>query len=178
MTDKLPEEVTLFIKANMPAAEQLGFGGVMGYCSGMAFRRVGRAFGVVIGLGFMGAQVAASSGYVDINWNKVKDDAIKPFDTVRVHFGILRWIALGNAMSYSISTDWRRKIRRKGRKSLVGSLQCRHDRACSQCWWFCRRILYGSETLIRSDLGLKLDSTILLLDDVGMRHYLPYAGYT
>lgn len=85
MADKIPDQVTQFIKANMPAAEQLGFGGVMGYCSGMAFRRVGRAFGVVLGIGFMGAQAAASSGYVDIDWNKVKNDAIKPFDTVSMH---------------------------------------------------------------------------------------------
>jgi len=55
----------------------------MGYCSGMAFRRVGRALGVVIGVGFMGVQAAAASGYIDVDWNKVKDDAIKPFDTVR-----------------------------------------------------------------------------------------------
>jgi uncharacterized membrane protein (Fun14 family) len=86
MADKLPDEVTMFIKANMPAAEQLGFGGVMGYCSGMAFRRVGRAVGVVLGIGFMGAQFAASSGYVEIDWEKVKNSAIKPFDTVSVHF--------------------------------------------------------------------------------------------
>lgn len=54
----------------------------MGYCSGMAFRRVGRVFGVVIGLGFMGVQAAAASGYIEVDWDKVKNDAIKPFDTV------------------------------------------------------------------------------------------------
>lgn len=129
MADKIPDQVTQFIKANMPAAEQLGFGGVMGYCSGMAFRRVGRAFGVVLGIGFMGAQAAASSGYVDIDWNKVKNDAIKPFDTVSMHIskhGAI-YLTLQIIMSNSLSTDWRRKDRRKRRQSLVGSLQCRHD---------------------------------------------------
>jgi uncharacterized membrane protein (Fun14 family) len=53
---------------------------VMGYCSGMAFRRVGKALGVVIGLGFMGLQGASSLGYVAVDWNKIKDDAIKPLD--------------------------------------------------------------------------------------------------
>lgn len=81
--DKIPDQVSEIIKANGPAMNQLGFGGVMGYCSGMAFRRVGRVVGVVIGVGFMGAQAAAASGYVDIDWNKVKDDAIKQIDTVR-----------------------------------------------------------------------------------------------
>ena len=56
----------------------------MGYCSGMAFRRVGKAFGVVIGLGFMGVQAAASSGYLQVDWEKVKKDAlIEPLDAVR-----------------------------------------------------------------------------------------------
>lgn len=49
----------------------------------MAFRRVGRALGVVIGIGFIGVQTASSMGYLDVNWNKIKDDAIKPLDVVR-----------------------------------------------------------------------------------------------
>ncbi|VEU44950.1 unnamed protein product [Pseudo-nitzschia multistriata] len=53
----------------------------MGYCSGMAFRKAGRAVGVVIGLGFMGLQTAKSMGYIDVDWTKIKDDAIKPLDT-------------------------------------------------------------------------------------------------
>ncbi len=57
---------------------------VMGYCSGMAFRRAGKALGVVIGIGFIGVQTAASMGYIDVDWNKIKDDAIKPLDLVRV----------------------------------------------------------------------------------------------
>lgn len=52
----------------------------MGYCSGMAFRRVGKAFGVVIGIGFMGLQGAASMGYIDVDWNKISKDAMKPLD--------------------------------------------------------------------------------------------------
>jgi uncharacterized membrane protein (Fun14 family) len=56
----------------------------MGYCSGMAFRRAGRALGVVIGIGFIGVQSAASLGYIDVDWTKVKNDAIKPLDAVRV----------------------------------------------------------------------------------------------
>lgn len=82
MADKIPDQMSEFIKANAPALNQLGFGGIMGYCSGMAFRRVGKAVGVMAGLGFMGVQAAVASGYVDVDWNKVKNDAIKPFDTV------------------------------------------------------------------------------------------------
>ena len=55
----------------------------MGYCSGLAFRKASRAAAVVIGVGFMGLQAAKSYGYIDVDWNKVKDDAIKPLDAVR-----------------------------------------------------------------------------------------------
>ena len=78
----LPDPVKEFIEKSSPAMGEIGFGGVMGYCSGVAFRRVGRAMGVVVGLGFIGVQAAASSGYLNVDWNKIRDDAIKPLDTV------------------------------------------------------------------------------------------------
>lgn len=53
---------------------------VMGYCSGLAFRKASRAAAVVIGVGFMGLQGVKSLGYIDVDWNKVKQDAIKPLD--------------------------------------------------------------------------------------------------
>lgn len=84
MADKIPDQIQQYIQANLPVMNQLGFGGVMGFCSGMAFRKVGRAVGVVLGLGFMGAQAAAAAGYVDIDWEKVKGDAMKPLDVVSV----------------------------------------------------------------------------------------------
>jgi uncharacterized membrane protein (Fun14 family) len=53
----------------------------MGYCSGMAFRRVGKFAGAVLGFGFMGVQAAQSSGYINVNWNKIEEDVfIKPLD--------------------------------------------------------------------------------------------------
>jgi len=58
----------------------------MGYCSGMAFRRVGKAVGVVVGVGFIGLQSAKSMGYIDVDWNKIRDDAIKPLDKVGAYF--------------------------------------------------------------------------------------------
>jgi len=43
--------VQQFIEKNKNALSEISFGGVMGYCSGMAFRRVGKAVGVVVGVG-------------------------------------------------------------------------------------------------------------------------------
>ena len=36
----------------------------------------------------MGLQTAKSMGYIDVNWDKIKDDAIKPLDVVSLkeHF--------------------------------------------------------------------------------------------
>jgi uncharacterized membrane protein (Fun14 family) len=52
----------------------------MGYCSGLAFRKASRFAALIIGVGFMGLQGAKSLGYIDVNWNKIKDDALKPLD--------------------------------------------------------------------------------------------------
>lgn len=72
----------VYLGNTQPALGQMGFGGVMGYCSGLAFRKAGKLVGVVVGIGFIGAQLAASSGYVEVNWDKISKDAIKPWDTV------------------------------------------------------------------------------------------------
>ena len=64
----------------------------MGYCSGMAFRKAGRVFGALIGVGFMGLQTAKSMGYIDVHWDKIKDDAIKPLDAVSFTKEHLVWI--------------------------------------------------------------------------------------
>lgn len=64
-----------------PYAGKLTFGSLVGYCSGAAAKKIGKALAVVVGLGFIAVQSAAYSGYVDVNWNKVKDDAIAKVDT-------------------------------------------------------------------------------------------------
>jgi hypothetical protein len=60
----------------------------MGYCSAMAMKKIGKAAAFIVGVGFFGVQVAAHLKYIDVDWNKVKDDALKPFDTVS---GRKRW---------------------------------------------------------------------------------------
>mmetsp|Transcript_6132 Transcript_6132/g.14883 ORF Transcript_6132/g.14883 Transcript_6132/m.14883 type:complete len:126 (-) Transcript_6132:1558-1935(-) len=81
MANKDPLDIVQqFIDKNKDSFGQIGFGGAMGYCSGMAFRRVGKIFGLMIGVGFMGLQTAKSYGYIDVDWNKIKGDAIAPLD--------------------------------------------------------------------------------------------------
>ena len=79
-----------------PLLSELSFGSVVGYCSGYAMKKVGKAMAFVIGVGFIGVQTVVHFGYIDVNWTKVRDDAIKPLDTVRcfLFLGNCFWIPL------------------------------------------------------------------------------------
>jgi uncharacterized membrane protein (Fun14 family) len=73
------------LDALKPMAMKLSVGGVMGWCSGMALKKVGKAVAFVVGLGFVGLQTASYAGYIQLNWKKIGNDAVvKPLDSVRV----------------------------------------------------------------------------------------------
>ena len=65
-----------------PQLTKLSFGSVVGYCSGAAAKKVGKAVAVLAGLAFIAIQSAVYSGYVAVDWNKIKDDAVAKVDTV------------------------------------------------------------------------------------------------
>jgi uncharacterized membrane protein (Fun14 family) len=65
-----------------PVLAKLGFGSIMGYCSGYATKKVGKMAAFAVGVGFIFFQGLVSTGYITIDWNKVKDDAVKKVDTV------------------------------------------------------------------------------------------------
>lgn len=60
---------------------QISFGGVLGVCSGMAVKEIGKSTAVAIGALFLVAQLAASKGYIDIQWKHVRQDLMKYVDT-------------------------------------------------------------------------------------------------
>ena len=72
-----------------PMISQISFGSFVGYCSGTALKRIGKVIAFAIGVSFIGLQSAVSAGYIDVNWEKVQEDAIKPIDTVRVFFVVV-----------------------------------------------------------------------------------------
>ncbi len=80
--DKKDDPMALFIEKAKPQISKLSFGGVVGYCSGAAAKKVGKAVAVLAGLAFIAVQSAVYSGYVAVDWNKVKDDAVAKVDTV------------------------------------------------------------------------------------------------
>ena len=67
-----------------PIIAKISFGSLMGYCSGYCLKKVGKAAAVVLGFGFITVQTFVSYGYLDVDWSKVKSDAIKKVDTVRL----------------------------------------------------------------------------------------------
>ena len=66
-----------------PLLSKFTFGSVIGYCSGMAAQKIGKAIAVVAGLSFIALQSAVYSGYVDVDWKKVQGDAVAKIDAVR-----------------------------------------------------------------------------------------------
>lgn len=80
MTEK-KDVVEKAIDAAKPIISKMGFGAVMGYCSGMALHKVGKALAFVIGLGFIGLQFASSSGYLVVDWEKVRLEFVSRVDT-------------------------------------------------------------------------------------------------
>jgi len=64
-----------------PVVSKLTIGSIIGYCSGAATKKVGKAIAIVMGVGFMIVQSAVYSGYVAVDWKKVKKDAVSKVDT-------------------------------------------------------------------------------------------------
>jgi len=45
----------------------------MGFCSGIAVKRVGETIAYLVGVVFIGLQVAQYNGLIDIDWLKIRD---------------------------------------------------------------------------------------------------------
>jgi uncharacterized membrane protein (Fun14 family) len=73
MTESKDDIVEQTIDKAKPLLMNIGFGSIMGYCSGMAVKKVSKVFGFIIGTTFIGLQIAVSLGYIDVKWDKVAD---------------------------------------------------------------------------------------------------------
>jgi len=63
----------------------MGFGSFAGYCSGAAAKKIGKAVAVALGLAYIALQGMVSTGFVEVDWNKMQEAAIKKIDTVSIH---------------------------------------------------------------------------------------------
>jgi uncharacterized membrane protein (Fun14 family) len=68
-----------------PILSKLSFGMFAGYTSGYATKKIGKVAAVLVGVGFIFLQSLAAAGYIEIDWLKVQDTAVKRMDIVSVN---------------------------------------------------------------------------------------------
>lgn len=83
MVENKPDAVESALQKATPFLSNITFGGLMGFTSGYALKKVGKALAVVVGVAFIAMQGAVYGGYLDINWAKIKDSSVQKVDTVR-----------------------------------------------------------------------------------------------
>jgi uncharacterized membrane protein (Fun14 family) len=94
-----PDPVATAIDKLKPLATQISFGSIMGFCSGYALKKAGKAAAIVVGTGFIALQTASSYGYIKMDWKRISDDAVKRVDAVSdslLFFGVLTVYILFN----------------------------------------------------------------------------------
>ena len=60
------------MEALQPYIGQITFGGLAGFVAGYALKKVGKLMALVLGLFFIGLQLMAYYGLVDINWTRIQ----------------------------------------------------------------------------------------------------------
>lgn len=76
---KMPDWVSA--EQMKPLGGGVTFGGAMGYTSGLACKKLGRALAIGVGSIYAMFQLAATYGYVTVNWKKVEQDVMAMVDT-------------------------------------------------------------------------------------------------
>ena len=82
-TKKPEDAVEAALEKLKPILSKLSFGVFAGYTSGYATKKIGKIAAVLVGVGFIFLQSLAAAGYIEIDWLKVQDTAVKSIDTVR-----------------------------------------------------------------------------------------------
>ena len=54
----------------------VSFGSTMGFCSGYALKKIGRAGATTVGIIFMSLTAAERSGYIDVRWDNIERDVM------------------------------------------------------------------------------------------------------
>eukprot|EP01035_Chromulina_nebulosa_P017326 gene17326-22870_t len=78
--DPKEDPVEKFINYAFPIVAPLGFGGVMGFITGLALRKLGEKAAYVLGLSFVALQGLSYTGYIKIDFGKIKEDSEKFID--------------------------------------------------------------------------------------------------
>lgn len=80
-TDSGSPAMEMLIKKTIkPYAPMVSFGGGLGFCAGMAAKKVGKAAATTVGIGFIGLQFLAYKGFITINWQQIQEKTEKALD--------------------------------------------------------------------------------------------------
>lgn len=71
MSEEKQDPVQQALTQIKPVVGNITFGTLMGFCSGTAMKKIGKALAILVGITFVGLQVAASTGFIQIDWGKV-----------------------------------------------------------------------------------------------------------
>jgi len=60
----------------LPVFKQVTFGGLMGFASGYALKKVGKMAAVGVGLTFMALQGLQYNGFIEVDWNRIWKEVV------------------------------------------------------------------------------------------------------
>ncbi len=67
-----------------PFIGQLTFGGLAGFATGYALKKIGKVLAVILGIGFLSLQLLAYAGYIQIDWTRIQQDVDPLLDQARL----------------------------------------------------------------------------------------------
>ena len=78
-----------------PLLTQLGVGGIAGLCVGYALKKIGKLVAIILGIAFIGLELLAYYGIININYTALSDWANGVIGQVGIAEGVLTTI-IGN----------------------------------------------------------------------------------
>jgi uncharacterized membrane protein (Fun14 family) len=84
MVENKPDAVESALEKMTPFLTNVTFGGMMGYTTGYAMKKISKAVAFFVGVTFVALQTGVYCGYIDVDWMKIKDSAFQTIDAVRL----------------------------------------------------------------------------------------------
>jgi uncharacterized membrane protein (Fun14 family) len=111
MVESKPDAVESALEKMTPFLTNVTFGGMMGYTTGYAMKKISKAVAFFVGVTFVALQTGVYCGYIDVDWLKIKDTAFQKADAVRLQVCLRKSAAfihaLFHAHSLFVSSDSR-----------------------------------------------------------------------
>jgi len=77
LDEELSKAETVLLSGPAMVVARLGFGGVLGFCSGYAIKQASKALAVVVGSAVVLLQTMQYFGYIEVKWQKIQKDTMK-----------------------------------------------------------------------------------------------------